>query len=107
MNLDLFSNYDHQTRKEYNDGLFYIPWSVINLRLAQVAKLLSGMVVISATCMYDKQAIRYVAKSPRFDRVKPGAAPALYFVLEDELDLKLVRYDGCQHRVVITVEGAQ
>jgi hypothetical protein len=57
--------------------------------------------------MYDKQAIRYVAKSPRFDRVKPGAAPALYFVLEDELDLKLVRYDGCQHRVVITVEGAQ
>jgi hypothetical protein len=88
-------------------GKFSIPFWVLDERSAEVAQLLSGMVILDARAEYAYNHIAYTARSLRFDPCKEGVV-SVYFLHKDKTRLKLVRLDGSDtgHESNATKEGA-
>ena len=89
-------------------GWFSIPFWILDKRSAEVAQLLSGMVILDARAEYSHHQIAYTARSLRFDPAEDGMV-SLYLLQKDKTRLKLVRPDGSEtgHESNVTKEGAQ
>jgi len=89
-------------------GFFTIPFWILDHRSAEVAQLLSGMVILDARAEYAYNHIAYTARSLRFDPAEDGIA-SLYLLQKDKTRLKLVRPDGSEtgHESNVAQEGAQ
>jgi len=89
-------------------GKFSIPFWILDERSAEVAQLLSGMIILDARAEYAYNHIAYTARSLRFDPTEEGMV-SLYLLHKDKTRLKLVRPDGSEtgHEFNVTKEGAQ
>ena len=89
-------------------GRFSIPFWILDERSAEVAQLMSGMVILDARAEYASRHIDYTARSLRFDPNEEGVV-SVYLLYKDKTRLKLVRPDGSEtgHESNVTKEGAQ
>jgi hypothetical protein len=89
-------------------GWFSIPFWILDERSAEVAQLMSGMVILDARAEYGHHHIAYTARSLRFDPCEEGVV-SVYLLHKDKTCLKLVRPDGSEtgHESNVTKEGAQ
>jgi hypothetical protein len=76
-------------------GKFSIPFWILDERRAEVAQMLSGMVIVDARAEYCYNHIAYTAWSLRFDPAEKGMA-SVYLLHKDKARLKLVRADGSE-----------